>query len=123
MGLFGLDKPRHREEGTALLTTVRDNVGLAVVRSLLDGAEIPYIIKERGAGSSVKIIVGFSMFGTDIFVPESRLEEALALITPPDEIVDVDESATDATENSVKDTGDSDASDDGDADSAKNDRN
>lgn len=103
MGLFGLDKPSHCEEGTALLTTVRDNVGLAVVRSLLDGAEIPYIIKERGSGSSVKIIVGFSMFGTDIFVPESRLEEALALITPPDEVVDIDESA------------------DGNADSAKND--
>lgn len=121
MGLFGLDKPSHREEGTALLTTVRDNVGLAVVRSLLDGAEIPYIIKERGSGSSVKIIVGFSMFGTDIFVPESRLEEALALITPPNEVVDVDESATDATENGAVDTGNSDESADGDADSAKND--
>lgn len=90
MDLFGLDKPNEAREGMALLTTVNDNGELAALRGLLEGADIPYMIKERGAGSSVRIILGFSIFGTDIFVPETRLEEALALITPPDEISDAD---------------------------------
>ncbi len=90
MSLFGLDKVSHHDSGTAWLTTVTDNVQLAVVRSLLDGAEIPYIIKERGSGSAVKLIAGISMFGTDIFVPEERLEDAQALITPLDEAADTD---------------------------------
>lgn len=86
MSLFGLDKVSHHDSGTELLTTATDNVQLAVVRSVLEGAGIPYIVKERGSGNSVKIIAGFSMFGTDIFVPADRLEEAQALITPLDEV-------------------------------------
>ena len=82
MSLFGLDRVSPHDKNAALLATVRDNVQLAVVRSLLEGAGIPYMIKERGSGSSVKIIAGFSMFGTDIFVPIDRLEEATSLITP-----------------------------------------
>lgn len=91
MSLFGLEKVSHHDIGTAYLATATDNVRLAVIRSLLDGAEIPYIIKERGSGSAVKLIAGLSVFGTDIFVPEARLEEALALITPSDEVAEASE--------------------------------
>ncbi len=85
MDLFGLDKTSKHPEGLELLTTVFDNVELAVVRSILEGAGIPYLIKERGSGSSVKIITGLSIFGTDIFVRSEEFETATDLITPIDQ--------------------------------------
>ena len=74
--LFGLDKAKPAEEGTELLVTVYDNVQLSMVRSLLEAESIPYVFRERGSGSAVKIVTGLSSFGTDIYVPASKLEEA-----------------------------------------------
>lgn len=81
--LFGLDRVSPHDDTLALLTTVYDSTQLAVLESILRDAEIPYMIKERGSGSSVKIITGFSMFGTDLFVRRDQLELATELITPP----------------------------------------
>ena len=74
--LFGLDQPKAPEEGTAVLVTVYDNVQLSMVRSLLEAESIPYLIRERGSGSAVKIVMGVSSFGSDVYVPASTLEEA-----------------------------------------------
>jgi hypothetical protein len=83
--LFGLDRVSAHDEGLELLTTVYDRAQLMIVESILKDAEIPYLAKERGSGTMVKVIAGYSMFGTDIFVPSSALEAATALITLPDE--------------------------------------
>lgn len=80
--LFGLDEASSHDEGQALLTTVYDPIELQVILGILDGAEIPFLIKDRGAGGVSRIIMGYSISGTDIFVPESALDEAEALITP-----------------------------------------
>lgn len=80
MGFFGLNKPTKRHDDLELLTTAYDNEQLAVLRSILESGNIPYMTKERGSGSSVKIIMGFSHFGTDIFVKRDRLEDARALL-------------------------------------------
>ena len=80
MGFFGLNKPTQRHDDLELLTTAYDNEQLAVLRSILESGNIPYMTKERGSGSSVKIIMGFSHFGTDIFVKRDRLEDARALL-------------------------------------------
>ena len=82
--LFGLDRVSAHDEGLELLTTVYDRAQLMIVESILKDAEIPYLAKERGSGTMVKVIAGYSMFGTDIFVPGSALDTAVALITPPD---------------------------------------
>ncbi len=74
--LFGLDQPKSPDEGTALLVTVYDNVQLSMVRSLLEAESIPYLVRERGSGSAVKIVTGISSFGSDVYVPTSKLEEA-----------------------------------------------
>ena len=74
--LFGLDGSAKHDENLELLTTVYDNVELSVLRSVLEGENIPYMIRERGSGSSVRIITGFTMFGTDIFVPKAIIEQA-----------------------------------------------
>ncbi|MBE6530197.1 MAG: DUF2007 domain-containing protein [Ruminococcaceae bacterium] len=74
--LFGLDGPAKFDEDLELLTTVYDNVELSILRSVLEGEKIPYMIRERGSGSSVRIITGFTMYGTDVFVPKTIVEQA-----------------------------------------------
>ena len=79
---FGLEKPHKISQDAEidLLTTVRDNAMLAMIRGLLDDAEIPYLVRERGSGGVVRMVTGISWFGTDIFVPTDALEEAKELI-------------------------------------------
>ncbi len=79
---FGLDRVSPHDDSLALLTTVYDNSLLMILESILKDAEIPYLKKERGSGTSMKVIAGFSVFGTDLFVLKEHLETAQALITP-----------------------------------------
>lgn len=120
MDLFGLDKAAKHPEGLLLLTTVYDNVELAIIRSILEGAEIPYLIKERGAGSSVKIIMGYSTCGTDIFVRKEDLDTAAELIAPDEEGEDIPDGGTQDENNGdtdgAGDTDDTDEADEADED-------
>ena len=79
-----------------LLITVNDRVYQSIVESILKDNEIPYLSKERGSGSAVKIITGLSMFGTDIFVLKSDFERASELMemlkAEPTEDISDDES-------------------------------
>lgn len=77
---FGLDKVSSHHEDVELLTTVHDNVELSIVRSILEGENIPYRTRERGSGNVVKVIAGYSMFGTDVFVPKELLNTAQELL-------------------------------------------
>ena len=104
--IFGKDEPHAQYDNVVCVRTVYDNVQLAVVESMLIAEEIPYLLKERGAGSSVKIITGFSVFGTDIFVDKRMEEKARELLhalldADPDE--DSDETAN--VEQEGKDSG------------------
>lgn len=83
--LFGLDRVSAHDESLALLTTVYDPTQLMILESILTDAEIPYLKKERGSGTMMKVIAGFSVFGTDLFVRKEQLELALALIAPSDQ--------------------------------------
>lgn len=78
--LFGLDSASHADEDNELLITVYDNIQLAMVRGLLESEKIPYLVRERGSGSAVKIISGFSLYGSDVFVEKSCIEKARDLI-------------------------------------------
>lgn len=80
--LFGLDRVSPHDDSLALLTTVYDSSLLVILESILKDAEIPYLKKERGSGTSMRVITGFSVFGTDIFVLKEHLETAQALIAP-----------------------------------------
>ena len=90
--LFGLDNVSSHDEGLELLMTVFDPAELAVVTSILDGAEIPYLAKDRGAGGTMKIIAGYSVFGTDIFVRADQLDDAVALFTEAEFVYEEEES-------------------------------
>lgn len=80
--LFGLERDHRIASGedVSLLTTVRDVAMLGIVRGLLEDAGIPYLVHERATGSAMRIMTGFSLFGTDIFVPSAALETARGLI-------------------------------------------
>lgn len=80
---FGLD--RAHTEGLALAGTYYDAPSLAVAESLLSGADIPYLKKERGTGGVLTIVAGFNMYGTDILVREEDAEAAAALLVPAGE--------------------------------------
>ena len=82
---FGLDRVSPHDKDLELLTTVYDNTLLPIIESILRDAEIPYLLKERGCGGVMKVVMGFSMQGTDVFVKREDLETATVLITPPDE--------------------------------------
>lgn len=85
---FGLDYASKQDAALDLLTTVYDRGQLMIVEGLLRDARIPYLAKERGSGTMVKVIAGYSIFGTDIFVPRELCEtaaELIALVEPPEQ--------------------------------------
>ena len=76
---FGLDTAPKRED-VKLLVSVTDHIYLAILEGILEENNIPYLTKDRGCGSVLKVVAGFSMFGADIFVLESDYDKAIALI-------------------------------------------
>ncbi len=79
---FGMEKDHKIAYGEDVvhLITVYDIVVLGMVRGLLEDADIPYLVQERATGSAMRIMTGFSMFGTDIFVPKTAEETARELV-------------------------------------------
>ncbi len=77
--LFGLNGPA-RQEGLSPLRSFFDTVSLTVAEQALRDAEIPFLKKERGSGAAVRLIAGFQMFGTDLFVRPEDLERATELM-------------------------------------------
>ena len=76
---FGLDRA-HEKDGMKLLTTAHDDVELSILCSILDGEKIPYVTVDRGTGTALRLITGYSMYGTDILVAEEALEAALDIL-------------------------------------------
>ena len=90
--LFGLEKPeRPDDEASGLLTTVSGNEELAAIESLLRAAEIPYRTVDRADGGMTRMLAGFTLYGTDIYVRPEDLEAARALLAPVDDHGDEDE--------------------------------
>ena len=77
---FGLDKVGKHDEDTVLLTTVHDDVEKNLLCGILEEENIPYLLKDRGSGEAVRILSGFSMFGSDIFVPKALFDAANELL-------------------------------------------
>ena len=87
--LFGLEKPaKTSPEAGELLTTAYSNEELSAIEALLRGAEIPYRLCERGAGGVVRVIAGYNMYVTDVYVKADDVETARELLTPVEAIED-----------------------------------
>ena len=68
------------DDGTMLLTTASNKIELVLIQGLLEDSEIPYIIKDKGAGDYMRIAAGFSIYGTDVRVSATDYERAKELI-------------------------------------------
>ena len=91
---FGLDTPADLND-LAHLAELNDPVSVAIAEELLGDAGIPYLKRERGSGTAVRIIAGFQPFGTDLFVRPEDLEKATETLLPlsePAEFLPEDES-------------------------------
>ena len=99
--LFGLEKPHKISDGDEVshLITVYDVAVLGIVRGMLEDEDIPYLVRERGTGSAMRIMTGFSLFGTDVFVPTDALEVAKGLVAGLEDqpIVYVDDDGNEIT--------------------------
>ena len=76
---FGLDQPAN-EDGLVLLRTFHDDVSVTMAEEVLRDEEILFLKKDRGSGSAVRLITGYSMYGTDLLVAPEDLERASALM-------------------------------------------
>ena len=85
---FGLDRVAN-EDGLVLLRTFHDDVAVTMAEEVLRDEEIPFIKKDRGTGSAVRIITGYSMYGTDILVAPEDLEKASELMEALFDVEDV----------------------------------
>jgi hypothetical protein len=83
---FGLDQPAN-EDGLVLLRTFHDDVSVTMAEEVLRDEEILFLKKDRGSGSAVRLITGYSMYGTDLLVAPEDLEKASALM---ESLFDVD---------------------------------
>ena len=101
--LFGLDKVSAHDKELELLTTAYDPTYLAIIESILTDAEIPYLKKDRGSGAAVRVIMGYSMFGTDVFVLKEHFETASALIAPAEADENEETEETEETEEGESD--------------------
>ncbi len=80
--LFGLERPHKISDGDEVshLITVYDVAVLGIVRGMLEDENIPYLVRERGSGSAMRIMTGFSCYGTDVYVPTDTFEVAKGLV-------------------------------------------
>ncbi|WP_130808280.1 DUF2007 domain-containing protein [Senegalia massiliensis] len=64
-----------------VLKTVSNNIEMSMITGILDDNNIPYIIKDHGAGGHMRIISGDSIpFITDILVDEAIYKRANEII-------------------------------------------
>ena len=111
--LFGLEKPHKISDGDDVshLITVYDVAVLGIVRGMLEDESIPYLVRERGTGSAMRILTGFSMFGTDVYVPTEAYETAKAPVAGLEdaEITFVDDEGNEITvEDAAEDAAEAD---------------
>ncbi len=75
------DKNGEPEEPVFLGTAVNLNLFDELTVNMLEAYGIPCIRRYPGNGSFGKLILGMSGEGTEIYVPKSMLEDAVALCT------------------------------------------
>ncbi|WP_313756163.1 DUF2007 domain-containing protein [Tissierella sp.] len=63
-----------------LLRTTNNNFELGIIKSILDDNNIPYIVKDYGAGGYMRIISGDSPYRTDVLVEKSNYNQAKEIL-------------------------------------------
>lgn len=79
--MFKKKRNKSNEIELVLLKSINNNYDLDIITTILDDNNIPYIVKEHGAGGYMRIIGGdTSLYRTDILVEKSTYEQAKEII-------------------------------------------
>lgn len=63
-----------------LLIKVSDQMQGTMITGLLEDAKIPVLVKDKGIGGYMKIYMGYSVYGADIYVDKNDYTEAKKII-------------------------------------------
>jgi hypothetical protein len=63
-----------------LLISVSDEIQAKLIEGLLKNSNIPFYTKDRECGGYLKIYMGYSVFGTDIYVDKSNYDKAKEVV-------------------------------------------
>lgn len=69
----------------AFLISVRDDIEATIIEQKLKTYQIPVIRKYQESGGYMKIIMGVTMLGIDLYVPEELLETAQNILKEENE--------------------------------------
>lgn len=70
----------NRKYGEAFLLSAVDSIEADMIESILRANDIPVMKKYRESGGYMKIVMGNSIYGVDLFVPEQLLDRATEII-------------------------------------------
>ncbi|MCR3954853.1 MAG: DUF2007 domain-containing protein [Gudongella sp.] len=65
-----------------VLRTIENEFEMNMISAILEDNGIPFIVKNKGSGSYMRLITGSSPFKTDILVAEETFEKAMELVIP-----------------------------------------
>lgn len=98
-------RPIPGSDEPSLLTTVSGEAQAEMLRARLEGAGIPTMLIDKGAGGYLKAYMGYSNAPVDIYVQKSSLGDARALLdAPPEPIGDGPEEERAADEEEATDS-------------------
>lgn len=71
------ESPQNKE---AFLLSAADSIEAGMIEALLNVNDIPVLKKYNGSGDYLKILMGNSIYGVDLFVPAGLLDKAAEII-------------------------------------------
>ncbi|MDR3552432.1 MAG: DUF2007 domain-containing protein [Clostridia bacterium] len=71
-----VEEPHLNDGGGAFLCSVAGNSESAMAEGRLKSAGIPVYIKQREIGGYMRVLMGYSVYGADLYVPEDQLDAA-----------------------------------------------
>ena len=83
-----------------ILISSSDQTQVKLIESMLVASNIPFFTKDRGYGPRLRGMMGYTVFGSDIFVDKSHLDEAKELIDIELNELEKDDEVIDDTDNS-----------------------
>ena len=85
---FGLDHPAS-DKDLVLLRSFHDDISVTMAEEVLRDEGILFVKKDRGSGAAVRLITGYSMYGTDLLVSPDDLGKATELMEALFDVEDV----------------------------------
>lgn len=74
------EHPVNPQYNEAFLLTAADSIEAGMIEALLNANDIPVLKKYKESGGYIKIVMGDSIYGVDLYVPAELLDKACEII-------------------------------------------